>query len=180
MYSLETLALIVVLHINVITIATSWSEYVNDLSFSNGIHFLKELFLTSYIETSVTTALEFVQDKLILIVIRWNQLRRPFVTSCPVLNANPSTNAYFIAFVIGEHAVLKNWFIHLAIYTKINKCYLPILMVLCYSMITSHEYVLLWLVCKFFMRNRIRFLFQYLSNHRSMFTKLLEKMERKN
>ena len=69
MYSLETLALIVVLHINVITIATSWSEYVNDLSFSNGIHFLKELFLTSYIETSVTTALEFVQDKLILSVL---------------------------------------------------------------------------------------------------------------
>ena len=42
-----------------------------------------------------------------------------------------------------QHAVLKSWFIHLAIYTKINKCYLPILMVLCYSMITSHEYVLL-------------------------------------
>ena len=69
MYSLETLALIVVLHINVITIATSWSEYVNNLSFSNGIHLSKELFLTSYIETSVTTAWEFVQDKLILSVL---------------------------------------------------------------------------------------------------------------
>ena len=32
----------------------------------------------------------------------------------------------------------------------------------------------------FFMKNRIHFLFRYLSNHRSMFTKLLEKMEWKN
>ena len=44
---------------------------------------------------------------------------------------NPRTNAYFIAFVIGEHAVLKNWLIHLAIYTKTTKCYSLILMVLC-------------------------------------------------
>ena len=65
-----------------------------------------------------------------------SELRRPFVTSCRVRNANPHTNAYFIAFVIGEHAVLKNWFIHLAIYTKTNKYYSLILMVLCYSMIT--------------------------------------------
>ena len=65
-----------------------------------------------------------------------SELRRPFVTSCRVRNANPRTNAYFIAFVIGEHAVLKNWFIHLAIYTKTNKYYSLILMVLCYSMIT--------------------------------------------
>ena len=33
---------------------------------------------------------------------------------------NPRTNAYFRAFVIGEHAVLKNWLIHLAIHTKAN------------------------------------------------------------
>ena len=72
-----------------------------------------------------------------------SELRRPFVTSCRVRNANPRTNAYFIAFVIGEHAVLKNWFIHLAIYTKTNKCYSLILMVLCYSMITCHDCVLL-------------------------------------
>ena len=65
-----------------------------------------------------------------------SELRRPFVTSCRVRNASPRTNAYFIAFVIGEHAVLKNWFIHLAIYTKTNKCYSLILMALCYSMIT--------------------------------------------
>ena len=65
-----------------------------------------------------------------------SQLRRPFVTSSRVRNANPHTNAYFIAFVISEHAVLKNWFIHLAIYTKTNKCYSLILMALCYSMIT--------------------------------------------
>ena len=108
-------------------------------------------------------------------------LRRPFVTSCRVLNANPRTNAYFIAFIIGEHTVLTNWFIHLAIHTKTDKCYSLILIVLCYSiMITCHDYVLLWLVCIFFMRNRIRFLFRYLSNHRSIFTKLLEKMEWKN
>ena len=62
MYSLETLALIIVLHINAITIATSWSEYINDLSFSNGIHLSKELFLT-------ISAWEFVQDKLILSVL---------------------------------------------------------------------------------------------------------------
>ena len=112
--------------------------------------------------------------------IHYNQLRRPFVTSCRVLNANPRTNAYFRAFVIGEHAVLKNWLIHLVIHTKANKCYSLILMVLCYSRITCHNYVLLWLVCRiFFMRDRIRFLFRYLSNHRSMFTKLLEKIERK-
>ena len=72
-----------------------------------------------------------------------SELRRPVVTSCRVRNANPRTNAYFIAFVIGEHAVLKNWFIHLAIYTKTNKCYSLILMVLCYSMITCHDCVLL-------------------------------------
>ena len=91
-----------------------------------------------------------------------SELRRPFVTSCRVRNANPRTNAYFIAFVIGEHAVLKNWFIHLAIYTKTNKCYSLILMVLCYSMITCHDCVLLQLVCNFFffLRNRIRFLFR--------------------
>ena len=80
--------------------------------------------------------------------IHYNQLRRPFVTSCRVLNANPRTNAYFRAFVIGEHAVLKNWLIHLVIHTKANKCYSLILMVLCYSRITCHNYVLLWLVCR--------------------------------
>ena len=62
----------------------------------------------------------------------------------------------------------------------IQKCYSLILMVLCYNMITFHDYVFLWLVCKFFMRNRMRFLLRYLSSHRSMLTKLLEKMKRKN
>ena len=77
-------------------------------------------------------------------------LRRPFVISFRVLNANPRTNAYFIAFIIGEHTVLTNWFIHLAIHTKTDKCYSLILIVLCYSiMITCHDYVLLWLVCIF-------------------------------
>ena len=57
----------------------------------------------------------------VLIVIHYNQLRSPFVTSGCVLNANPRVNAYFIAFVIAEHAVLENWFIHLAIYTKTDK-----------------------------------------------------------
>ena len=33
---------------------------------------------------------------------------------------NPSTNAYFIAFIIGEHAVLENWFIHIHIYINTN------------------------------------------------------------
>ena len=71
------------------------------------------------------------------------------MTSCRVLDANPRSNAYFRVFIIGEHAVLKNWFIHLTIYTKANKCYSLILMVLCYSIITCH-YVLLWRVCRFF------------------------------
>ena len=111
-----------------------------------------------------------------------SELRRPVVTSCRVRNANPRTNAYFIAFVIGEHAVLKNWFIHLAIYTKTNKCYSLILMVLCYSMIACHDCVLLQLVCNFFFffEKPDSLFISYLSNHRSMFTKLLEKMERKN
>ena len=39
--------------------------------------------------------------------------------SCRVLNANPRPNAHFRAFVIGEHAVLENWFIHLVIYSKL-------------------------------------------------------------
>ena len=83
--------------------------------------------------------------------IHYNQLRRPFVTSCRVLNANPRTNAYFRTFVIGEHAVLKNWLIHLVIHTKADiKCYSLISMVLCYSRITCHNYVLLWLVCRIF------------------------------
>ena len=72
-----------------------------------------------------------------------NSVESAKVTSCHVRNANPRTNAYFIAFVISKHAVLKNWFIHLAIYTKTNKCYLLILMVWCYSMITRHDYILL-------------------------------------
>ena len=70
-----------------------------------------------------------------------SELRRPSATSCRVRNANPRTNAYFIAFVIGEHAVLQNWFIHLAVYTKTNKCYSLILMVLCYSMITCNFFL---------------------------------------
>ena len=63
---------------------------------------------------------------------------------------------------------------------KSGKFYSLILMVLCYSMITCQNYVLLWLVCKFFKRHWICFLFRYLSNHWSMFTKLPEKWERKN
>ena len=43
---------------------------------------------------------------------------RLFVTSCRVLIRNPRPNAHFIAFVIGEHAILENWFIHLAVYLK--------------------------------------------------------------
>ena len=46
--------------------------------------------------------------------------KAPFVISCRVLNANPRTNDYFVAFVIGERAVLENWFIHLATLTNIG------------------------------------------------------------
>ena len=34
-------------------------------------------------------------------------------------------------------------------------------MVLCYSKVTCRYYVLFWLVCKFFIGNRICFLFQF-------------------
>ena len=54
------------------------------------------------------------------VLFRQNQLRRLFVTGCRVLNTNPRANAYFIAFIIGEHAVLENRFIHLAFYTKLT------------------------------------------------------------
>ena len=54
---------------------------------------------------------------------------------------NSSTNAYFIAFIIGEHAVLENWFIHIHIYINTNKFYLLIFMVLCYSKVTCRYYV---------------------------------------
>ena len=54
------------------------------------------------------------------VLFRQNQLRRPFVNSCRVLNTNPHANAYFIAFIIGEHAGLENWFIHFAFYTKLT------------------------------------------------------------
>ena len=85
----------------------------------------------------------------IIIVIRQNQLRRPFVTSDRVLNANPRPNAHFTAFDIGEHTFLENWFIHLAIFSRSNKFSSLSLMVLCYSMFTCHDYVLLGLICKF-------------------------------
>ena len=111
-------------------------------------------------ETSVATAWKFVQNKLSqCIVIRENQLRRPFVTSCRVLNANPRSNAHFIAFDIGAHAFLENWFLHLAIYSQTNKFYSLILMVLCYSIFTCHDYVLLWLVCKFLSETGFAFCF---------------------
>ena len=45
-------------------------------------------------KTSVTTALR-IRSR--CIVIRKNQLKRPFVTSCRILNANPRVNVYFIA-----------------------------------------------------------------------------------
>ena len=118
-------------------------------------HFPKEFFHQySYFslrikKICITTAWEFDQNKFILRVLEFGRkLRCLFVTSCHVLNANPDANAYFIAFVIGEHAVLENWFVHLAIYTK-TKFYLLISMVLCFSMVTCHDYVLLWLVYKF-------------------------------
>ena len=47
----------------------------------------------------------------------------------------------FIAFIIGEHAVLENWFIHIHIYINTNKFYLLIFMVLCYSKVTCRYYV---------------------------------------
>ena len=50
---------------------------------------------------------------------------------------------------MGEHAVLKNWFIPPTIYTETNKFDSLILMVLCYSMVTCHNYILFRLVCKF-------------------------------
>ena len=58
-------------------------------------------------------------------------------------------SAYSFYHSFCEHAVLENWFIHLTFYSKTDKFYLLILMVLCCSMITCHDYVLLWLVCKF-------------------------------
>ena len=49
--------------------------------------------------------------------------KAPVGISCRALNANSRANACIIALVISEHAVLKNWFIHLAIYTKTSKFY---------------------------------------------------------
>ena len=46
----------------------------------------------------------------------------------------------FIAFIIGEHAVLENWLIHLAFCTKTTKFYSLILMVLCFiSLVAFHH-----------------------------------------
>ena len=53
-------------------------------------------------------------------------LKAPVGIRCRSLNANPRVNACIIALVISEHAVLKNWFIHLAINTKTSKFYLLI------------------------------------------------------
>ena len=47
-------------------------------------------------------------------------------------------------------------------------------MVLCYSKVTCHDCLVLTRK-QLFIRNRICFLFKYLLNHRSIFTKLLEK-----
>ena len=81
---------------------------------------------------------------------------RPFVTSCRVLNRNPRPNAHFIAFFIGEHATGS--FISPFI-RKSDKFYSLILMVLCYSMITCQNYVLLWLACKFLRETGFAFCF---------------------
>ena len=45
------------------------------------------------------------------------------VESAEAPTCNPCMNTYFIALVIGEHAVIENWFIHLSIYTETNKLY---------------------------------------------------------
>ena len=98
----------------------------------------------------------------------------PFVTSFHVLNENLRTNTYFIAFVIGEHDVLKNWFIHLSIYTETNKFFSLILIALCYIMVTCHSYIR-FTHMQIFMGNQICFLFWYLWKQWLMFIKLLEK-----
>ena len=46
--------------------------------------------------------------------------KAPVCNQLSYSECNPCTNACFRAFVIGEHAVLKNWLIHLAIHTKAN------------------------------------------------------------
>ena len=89
----------------------------------------------------------------------------PFVTSFHVLNENLCTNTYFIAFVIGEHDVLKNWFIHLSIYTETNKFFSLILIANC---------VTLWLpvtatsgshICKFLWETRFVSCFDICENN---------------
>ena len=61
--------------------------------------------------------------------------------------------------------------------TKTNKCYSLIFMVFRYL---SWLRLILLTRMQIFMRNRICFLFRYLSNHRSMFTKFLRKREEKH
>ena len=89
-------------------------------------------------------------------------------------------NAHFIAFNICEHVFHENWFIHLTIYSKTKQVLLASFngAVLQYVYLSRLRLALIRM--QTFKRNWICFLCRYLSNHRSMFTKLLEKWERKN
>ena len=79
-----------------------------------------------------------------------------------------------------EHVFHENWFIHLTIYSKTKQVLLAYFngAVLQYVYLSRLRLALIRM--QTFKRNRICFLCRYLSNHRSMFTKLLEKWERKN